>query len=104
MGRKTDNGEFSDFVEKFSAGKTAFSGTKCRIPATRQWRGPIRWKGGFSVVRVEIQLNDHPRYDNPFVKVEFIPAEVQITTDECELALNGNTISHHSDDCLSNGT
>jgi hypothetical protein len=91
MGRKAEDGEFPDFVEKVSAAEIAFSGlnVEYRSPAN----GLIRfgWEGGFSADGVEVPLRDYPRYDNPFVHAEFGVHEIKIAQGEHELTLNWET-------------
>lgn len=88
MGRKADDGEFSDFVEKLSTAGIAFSGMNVEFQSPGNGLVRFGWDGGFSVDRVEIPLHDYPRYDNPFVKAEFASNKIEITDNQLSLSLN----------------
>ena len=91
LGRKADNGTFEQFIESISSAELTFSGLNVEYRAPGIGWVRFGWEGGFSVDGVEIQLDDYPRYDNPYVKAEFDPTEIHITTDEHELYLNWKT-------------
>jgi hypothetical protein len=91
LGRKADDGTFEQFIESISSAGLAFSGMNVEYQSPGNGLVRFGWEGGFSVDGVEIQLHDYPRYDNPYVKAEFDPTEIHITSDEHELHLNWKT-------------
>ena len=91
MGRKAEDGEFAEFVEKLSAAQIAYSEMNVRFQSPGNGAVRFGWEGGFSVDGIEIQLHDYPRYYNPFVKAEFNIDEVNISTGDHHLNLNWKT-------------
>jgi hypothetical protein len=91
MGRKAEDGEFSDFVEKLSAAEITFSGMNVEFQSPSLGVVRFGWEGGFSVDGVEVQLHDYPRYENPFSKTEFNADEIKVAADGHELVLNWKT-------------
>ena len=91
LGRKADDGTFEQFIDSISLARLAFRGMNVEYQSPGNGLVRFGWEGGFSVDGVEIQLHDYPRYDNPYVKAEFDPTEIHITTDEHELYLNWKT-------------
>ena len=91
MGRKAEDGDFPDFVEKVSAAEIAFS--RMDVEYRSPGNGLIRfgWEDAFSVDGVEIPLCDYPRYDNPLVQAAFGEHEIKIAHGEHELTLNWET-------------
>ena len=88
MGRKADDGEFSDFIGKLSAAQIAFSGMNVEFQSPGNGLVRFGWEGGFSVDGVEIQLHDYPRYDNPFVKADFATDKLKIFDKHHSISLN----------------
>lgn len=91
MGRKTDDGEFAEFVEKLSSAQIAFSGMNVKFQSPGNGAVRFGWSGGFSVDGVKVQLHDYPRYENPFSKTEFNADEIMVMADNHELVLNWKT-------------
>jgi hypothetical protein len=88
MGRKAEDGEFAEFVDKVSVAQIKFNdmNVEYRSPSI----GAVRfgWDGQLSVDGVEIPLRGYPRYENPFSKTEFNSDEIKIAADGHELILN----------------
>ncbi|MFZ5857983.1 MAG: hypothetical protein ACOYZ6_14230 [Chloroflexota bacterium] len=91
MGRRAEDGEFSDFVEKVSAAEVAFSGMNVEFQSPSLGVVRFGWEGGFGVDGVDVQLHDYPRYENPFSKTEFNADEIKVVADGHELVLNWKT-------------
>jgi hypothetical protein len=91
LGRKTNDGSFEQFVDAIDSAELTFSGldVEYRSPGI----GLVRfgWKGAFSVDKVEIPMHGYPRYDNPYVQVEFDPNEIKVKAGEHELHLHWKT-------------
>ena len=88
MGRKADDGKFSDFTEKLAAAQITFSGMNVEFQSPGNGAVRFGWEAGFSVDGVTIRLQGYPRYDNPFVKAEFNTNAVHISTGNHKLSLN----------------
>ena len=88
MGRKADDGEFADFVEKVSAAQVKFNGINVEYQSPSIGAVRFGWDGQLSVNGVEIQLHDYHRYDNPYSQTEFNSDEIKIAAEGHELILN----------------
>jgi hypothetical protein len=90
MGRKAEDGEFAEFVEKVSAAEIAFRGLNVRYQSPGNGLVRFGWEGPLSVDGVEIQLHEYLRYDNPYVKAEFDATEIRVSAGGHELNLDWN--------------
>jgi hypothetical protein len=88
MGRKAEDGEFAEFVEKVSAAEIVFSGLNVRYQSPGNGLIRFGWQGPLSVDGVEIQLHDYHRYDNPYVVAEFSPREIRVSVGDDDLNLD----------------
>jgi hypothetical protein len=88
LGRKADDGTFGKFIESVILARLAFSGMNVEFQSPGNGLVRFGWEGGFSVDGVETQLHDYPRYGNPYVKAEYNPREIKITTEKHYLHLN----------------
>ncbi len=91
MGRKVDDGEFDEFVEKCSAANLTFNGLNVHFNSPGNGEIQFGWNHALSVNGVEISLEDYPRYDNPFVQAEYDPGEIKVTCSGHQLRLNWQT-------------
>lgn len=96
MGRKGEDGEFTEFMDKVSETGAIFSGLDVEYRSPGNGLVRFGWEGGFSVDGVEIQLHDYPRYENPYSKTEFNADEIRIAAGEQELILNWKTKKRES--------
>lgn len=91
MGRKAEDGTFADFVENILAADVAFSGLNVQYRSPGNGLIRFGWDGPLTVDGAVIQLHDYPRYENPYTKAEFDPAEILVSTAEHKLLLNWET-------------
>ncbi|HTX80388.1 MAG TPA: hypothetical protein VMC62_11995 [Longilinea sp.] len=91
MGRKGDDGEFAEFMEKVSAAELTFD--EMNVQYRSPGNGLIRfgWEGDLSVEGAPIQVHEYPRYDNLYAKVPFDPQEINIEAGGHRLHLNWET-------------
>jgi hypothetical protein len=79
MGRKADDGEFGEFVEKFSSVNVSFNGLYAHYQSPNIGEIHFGWNHALRVNGVEISLDNYPRYDNPYVQAEYDPSEINVT-------------------------
>lgn len=91
MGRKVKDGTFEQFIQAGTFAELKFSGLKVEYRSPGNGLVRFGWEGPLSVDGVEIPLHDYPRYDNPYVKAEFDPTEIQVAAGKHNLYLNWKT-------------
>lgn len=88
MGRKAEDDEFAEFVDKVSSAQIKFNSMNVEYQSPSIGAVRFGWDGQLSVNGVEIQLRDYPRYGNPYSQTEFNSDEIKIAADGHELILN----------------
>ena len=91
MGREAQDGTFAEFVENISAAEVTFSGMNVQYRSPGNGLVRFGWESPFSVDGVNIPLYDYPRYENPYVRAQFDPTEININNGEHRLYLNWKT-------------
>ena len=88
MGSKTENGEFTSFMESVSTAEISFSGMNVEYLSPNN--GVIRfgWDQPLSVDQIEVQLNNYRRYENPYSQTEFNSNVIKIAAGDHKLDLN----------------
>jgi hypothetical protein len=88
LGRKADDGTFEQFMMSIGSATLTFQGWNVEYQSPGCGLVRFGWEGPLTVNGEEIQLHGYPRYDNPYVKAEFDPAEIQIRADGHTLRLD----------------
>jgi hypothetical protein len=88
LGRKEEDGAFSEFIEKISQAEIHFRGLSVRYKSPSQGWLTFGWRGPFKKSGKEISLNNYPRYDNPSCQAEFWPERIHIGHRDKALQLN----------------
>lgn len=88
MGRQAEDGTFEQFIDTISSAELSFTGMNVQFQSPGSGRVQFGWEMPFSVDGLEIQLHDYPRYDNPFVKAEYDPVEINVAAGNHTLNLN----------------
>jgi len=91
LGRKADDGDFADFVERITAAELRFADLAVTYASPGNGRICFGWEGDFTVDGVAVPMRDYPRYENRFVRTDFDPTEVHVTAAGHELSLHWPT-------------
>ena len=91
MGRKAKDGEFSEFVDRFSSENVTFNGINVCSQSPEIGEIQFGWDHALRVNGVEMPLDDYPRYDIPYVQAEYDPFEINVTASGKQLRLNWRT-------------
>lgn len=91
MGRKSEDGAFTEFVEKFSTANVVCKGLSANFQSPGIGEIKFGWNDALQVNGIEIALDNYPRYDNPFVRAEYDPNEINVTGYGQQLQLNWRT-------------
>lgn len=92
LGRRDEDGTFQTFMESVRLAEIRFGVLHVQYHSPGNgwiefgWNEPLRLDGK------EIPLHDYPRYENPYVRAEFDPKTMKVTTREHELSLHWNTM------------
>jgi len=78
MGREAEVGSFETFVEQISSTKVVFSGLNVRYQSPSLGSVSAGWNKPLKVGAEAINVNDYPRYKNPFCTAEFESDEIVI--------------------------
>jgi hypothetical protein len=78
LGRKAEDGEFKDFIEKFTTTNAVCRGLSVNFQSPGIGEIKFGWNDSLQVNGTEIALDNFPRYDNPFVQAEFDPTEINV--------------------------
>jgi len=91
LGRKAEDGEFKEFMEKFSTVKVVFRGLSVNFQSPGNGDIQFGWNDALQVNGKEFSLENYPRYDNPFVQAEYDPTEINLTGYGHQLHLDWRT-------------
>ena len=91
MGSKSENGEFSEFVEAVSSAELSFSGMNVEFLSPKN--GVIRfgWDQPLSVDQIEVEVKNYRRYENAYSQTDFNSDVIKIAAGDHKLDLNWNT-------------
>jgi hypothetical protein len=79
MGRRSEDGAFTEFVEKFSTANVVCNGLTVNFQSPGIGEIKFGWNDALQVNGIEIALDNFPRYDNPFVQAEYDPSEIKVS-------------------------
>jgi len=88
LGRKADDGGFEEFVEAISSAELAFAGQNVEYHAPGIGHVRFGWDGPLTVNGEAVNLENYPRYDNPYVQAEFDSNEIHVKANGKALYLN----------------
>ena len=91
LGRKETNGDFLFFIEEISEANILFQGLSVRYHSPTQGVLEFGRKNSLTINGQVVELDNYPRYDNPFCQAEFDPNEIQIKANGKEIYLNWKT-------------
>jgi hypothetical protein len=93
LGRKAEDGTFEEFIQKMLTAKLQF-GSRMQVEFDSPGIGVVKvgWDGPLTVDGKPVNIENYPRYDNPYVKTERDPFEIHVMAHNAELHLNWNTI------------
>lgn len=74
LGRRATDGEFADFMGRIEGASVETHGLHAIYESPSQGRLEFGWKGSFTQNGVAVEIDEYPRYDNPYTKVAY-PAE-----------------------------
>ncbi len=88
LGRKEEDGGFSQFVERICEAEIHFRGLSVRYKSPSQGWLAFGWHGPFTKSGKTIPLNAYPRYDNPYCQAEIWPERIHIRHQDKALRLD----------------
>jgi hypothetical protein len=91
LGRKAEDGTFADFVVKICSAEIAFNGLHVRYQPPGLGAIQFGWDQPLLVDQAEVSLNNYPRYENAYSKMEFDADEIKIATGDHSLFLSWKT-------------
>ena len=91
MGREAEDGSFEQFAKAVSSAGLTFSGQNVEYQAPGIGLVRFGWEGPLTVDGEIVNMDDYPRYDNPYVQAEFDPTEIHVKANNKELYLNWET-------------
>ncbi len=78
MGRKDIDGTFDEFVESICQAEVTFDGLEVFYHSPSRGRLEFDWERPLMVEGEEINNSSYPRYDNPYMKVDFPPEKIEL--------------------------
>ena len=91
MGREAVDGSFEQFIEAVSSAPLTFSGLNVEYQAPGLGLVRFGWDQQFSVDGEIVNVEEYPRYDNPYVQAAFDPNEIHVRAKNSALYLNWET-------------
>ena len=97
LGRREDDGNFAEFIEKICEAEIHFNGLAVRYQSPSQgwlefaWTGPLKNSGQL------VPLDDYPRYDNPYCQADFLTEQILIQTKNHDLILDWQNLIRQID-------
>ena len=88
MGSLSQNGSFPEFISAVAKADLFFSGQRVCYYSPSQGKMEFGWNGPLKQNGQDIELHNHPRYDNPYCQIPFPPKEIHIANKSSELRLN----------------
>lgn len=92
MGRKAVDSSFEDFMRTILDAELLMSGMNVEFHSPGNGVVKFGWEGALTVDGEIINVDDYPRYENPYVQAEFDPTEIHIQANGKALYLNWETI------------
>jgi hypothetical protein len=91
MGREVVDGSFETFIRTILNSKLILNGLNVEFLSPGNGVVTFGWDAPFTLDNKIVQVDDYPRYDNPYVQAEFHPNEIHIQAHGKELYLNWET-------------
>ena len=91
LGRKALDGTFTEFRQKILNAKLITNGLDVEFHSPGNGVVKFGWKDPFTVNGEYFELDEYPRYDNPYVRSDFDPNEIHVHSNGKELYLNWET-------------
>ena len=91
MGREAEDGSFGEFIETVSSAQLTFDGQNVEYRAPGIGLVRFGWESPLTVDGEVVNVQNYPRYDNPYVQTEFDPTVIHIKANGKELYLNWET-------------
>ncbi|MEE4195601.1 MAG: hypothetical protein V2J07_10430 [Anaerolineae bacterium] len=92
LGRKSEDGPFEEFIQQIlDAALTFGSGMQVEFDSPGNGKVHIAWDGPLMVDGEIVELENYPRYDNPYVQTTGDPVEIHIKEQGEELYLHWKT-------------
>ena len=91
LGREAIDGSFDDFMQSILEAKLVCDGLNVEFHSPGNRIVKFGWEGPLTIDNHVINLEDYPRYDNPYVQAAFDPDEMTIYANRKELYLNSIT-------------
>jgi hypothetical protein len=91
LGRKAEDGTFTEFMQNILNAKLIKSGLNVEFNSPGNGVVQFGWAGPLTVNGRIVELDDYPRYDNPYVRADFNPNEIYVQANDKELYLNWDT-------------
>jgi hypothetical protein len=91
LGRRAMDGTFAEFWQNILNAKLITNGLEVEFHSPGNGVVKFGWEGPFTVNGEIVELDDYPRYDNPYVRADFDPNEIHVQANNNELYLNWET-------------
>jgi len=91
LGRKEINGDFKNFMKKICKAEIQFQRLSVRYQSPSQGLLEFSWKSPLIVDGQIVELDNYPRYDNPYCHAEFWAEEIKIQSKDRYLELDWKT-------------
>jgi len=91
LGRKAVDGSFEVFIQSILEAPLKIDGMNVEFHSPGNGVVKFGWEGSLTVDGEVVEVEDYPRYDNPYVQAEFDPNEIHVQANSKELYLNWET-------------
>jgi hypothetical protein len=92
LGRKKIDSTFTEFRQKILNAKLITNGLDVEFHSPGNGVVKFGWDGPLTVNGIIVELDDYPRYDNPYVRADFDPDEIHVQANGKELYLNWEAV------------
>jgi hypothetical protein len=91
LGRRSVDGSFDNFMQSILDAKLVTYDMNVEFHSPSNGVVKFGWEGPLTVDGNVVEVENYPRYDNPYVQAEFDPNEILVRANEKELYLNWET-------------
>jgi len=88
MGRLAVNGEFEEFIDTICGASIFFKGLNIKYASPFQGEIEFGWRGPLINNGRNVNMHNHPRYENQYVQAQFPPERIEITHNNNSLSLD----------------
>jgi len=96
LGRRATDGEFTEFVARIAEAPVSTDRSSVFYQSPSQGRLKFGWNGDLTVNGQPIQLDDYPRYDNPYAQAPFPGDAIAFEHNGQSLRLNWQTLEREA--------